>query len=246
MTQTENLEYNEKISESLKVINTSPIEALVTFLCTESLLQAVLVITALEPEKASCTLEHTPEHIRKPIIASLTRSIQMYPDVYEKIIADAAETIRNIQADKKRRVSAGFMTELEDSMPELNSRTVKSILNILKETDSERSCKIRSAIVAFEDIMLLDNRSVQKVLREAQIEEFAAVLINAPEALKQKVSCNMSKRVFTELEKYMKTHYSQLIKVKEEMQDRIAAIMCRLEKSKEISIPRHDDDAVIN
>ena len=60
MTQTENLECNEKISESLKVINTSPIEALVTFLRTESLLQAVLVITALEPEKASCTLEHTP------------------------------------------------------------------------------------------------------------------------------------------------------------------------------------------
>lgn len=116
MTQTERLELNRKMSMHLDTINTSPLGTVVTFLYTESLLKAVLAITALEPERASCILEHTPEHIRKPIIAALTRSIRMLPDVYEKRITDAAETIQHIQLNEKHQVYTAFMAEFEDSM----------------------------------------------------------------------------------------------------------------------------------
>ena len=194
-------------------------------------------------------LDELPMYIQRPILAALARGIQVPPSVFEHIITDAAASLQQMQLDESRRISVGLTDEFEDSfeylIPLLNRQTVKSLLAILKEVDIERYNEVIASRVTFEQIMLLDDRHVQRVLKEVSFQEWAASLRTAPNPLKEKIKRNVSKRVAARLEESMTAQDWQLsISDPEKMQDRIADTIRRLEKAAEIIIPRSGDRVV--
>lgn len=241
MEQEKRHELNEKLSLYFNTINTMPVEIVLRFLCTESPLKAMLVIAVLESKKAAFALEHIPEQVQQSIVAALAHGIRLTPNMCEHIMASTVETLQ--QLDEKRRVSVGFMEKFQDIMPLLNSRTVKSISDILKEMDTERYNELHPFIVTLDDIMLLDDLSVQRVLRDVDIswEELAAALIGAPESLIEKIKHNMSKRAAMNLKKPMKMQDALLRLIDPEtVQDIIAGVMRKLVKAGEIKISQDE------
>ena len=249
MAQEESLALSEKLSACLGTINTSSLGTLLSYVCTESPLKALLVIVCLGAEKAAFALECMPECTRRPVIAALARGIQVPPGVFEHIITDAAASLQQMQLDESRRISVGLTDEFEDSfeylIPLLNRQTVKSLLAILKEVDIERYNEVIASRVTFDEIMLLDDRDTQRVLKEVSFQELAAALRTAPEPLKEKIKRNVSKRIAARLEESMTAQDWQLsISDPEKMQDRIADTIRRLAKAAEIIIPRAGDRVV--
>ena len=243
MTQEEIPEVTGKLAEYLSAINATPFGTLFGFLTAESPLRASLIIACLKLEEAAFILEFMPEDIRQPIIEVLARGIRVSPDVLECIAGDTVEKLQQLQVDDMQRLSVSLTAdrdEFEDLLPHLNRRTVKFIFHFIKEMDVGLYEEMCSSIVTFEDFMLLDDRCVQRVLKEVRLEELAAALLTAPEPLKEKLKRNMSKRNAARLEEAMKAQ-DWLLSVTdpEKIQDRIAGIIARLAKTEEIIIPRN-------
>ena len=233
-------ELNEQYSRYFDTINTIPLKTVVTFLNTESPLQAVLVIVALEPEKAIFVLEHIPEQVRRSIITVLAQGIQLSSNVYEAIIAQAVDTLQNMQ----RLTSVDFMDEFEDMIPLLRNRTVRYISALLKEKDPGRYHELYSSLLTLDDILLLHDNAVIRMLWDEDIimEELAAALIGAPDPLIEKIKGGLSKSGIMDLKKLMKMQDTlpRLIDP-EKVQDIIAGVMRKLAKAGDISIRESDE-----
>ena len=233
-------ELNEQYSRYFDTINTIPLKTVETFLNTESPLQAVLVIVALEPEKAIFVLEHIPEQVRRSIITVLAQGIRLSSNVYEAIIAQAVDTLQNMQ----RLTSVDFMDEFEDMIPLLRNRTVRYISALLKEKDPGRYNELYSALVTLDDILPLHDNSVIRMLWDEDIimEELAAALIGAPDPLIEKIKGGLSKSGIMDLKKLMKMQdtLTRLIDP-EKVQDIIAGVMRKLAKAGDILIRENDE-----
>ena len=246
MAQEESPALNEKISAYFKAIEAKPRNHVLKFLHTASPLKAALVITCMPHDDAVSLLDELPMYIQRPILAALARGLRVPSDVLEHIAADTVDSLQQMQMDEDRRIPLGFIDEnffmdfSDVIIPQLSRRTVKSMLAILKEVDIRRYKEVLAFVVVFEDIMLLDDRDVQRVLKKVSFYELAAALITASEPLKEKIKGNMSKRMVARLEESMKAQDYLLSALNpEKMQDRIADIIERLEKAEEIVLPRY-------
>lgn len=249
MAQEKRPVLNEQLSVYFKAIEAKPRNHVLRFLHTASPLKAALVITCMPHDDSAFLLDELPMYIQRPILAALARGIRVPSDVLEHIAADVADSLQQIQVDKDRRIPLGFMDEdfSDIIIPRLSRRTVKSLLAILKEADIRRYKEALAFVVVFEDIMLLDDRDVQRVLKEMPFYELAAALITAPEPLKEKIKRNMSKRMVARLEESIKAQDYLLSALNpEKMQDRIVDTIQRLEKAEEIVIRRYRNTQMVS
>ena len=249
MAQEERPALSEKLSAYFKAIGAKPWNHVLKFLHTASPLKAALVITCMPHDDAASLLDELPMYIQRPILAALARGIRVPSDVLEHIAADVADSLQHMQVDEDRRIPLGFTDEdfSDIIIPRLSRRTVKSLLAILKEADIRRYKEALAFVVVFEDIMLLDDRDVQRVLKEIPFYELAAALITAPEPLKEKIKHNMSQRIVARLEEAIKAQDYLLSALNpEKMQDRIADIIERLEKAEEIVLPRYRRTSMVS
>ena len=253
MAQEKRPVLNEQLSVYFKAIEAKPRNHVLRFLHTASPLKAALVITCMPHDDSAFLLDELPMYIQRPILAALARGLRVPSDVLEHIAADTVDSLRQMQMDEDRRIPLGFIDEnffmdfSDIIIPQLSRRTVKSMLAILKEVDIRRYKEVLAFVVVFEDIMLLDDRDVQRVLKEMPFYELAAALITAPEPLKEKIKRNMSKRMVARLEESIKAQDYLLSALNpEKMQDRIVDTIQRLEKAEEIVIRRYRNTQMVS
>ena len=170
----------------------------------------------------------------------LAQGIQLSSNVYEAIIAQAVDTLQNMQ----RLTSVDFMDEFEDMIPLLRNRTVRYISALLKEKDPGRYHELYSSLLTLDDILLLHDNAVIRMLWDEDIimEELAAALIGAPDPLIEKIKGGLSKSGIMDLKKLMKMQDTlpRLIDP-EKVQDIIAGVMRKLAKAGDISIRESDE-----
>ena len=97
----------------------------------------------------------------------------------------------------------------------------------------------------FEDVVLLDDRSIQKVLREVDGQEIAKALKGVDSEVQEKIYKNMSKRAATMLKEDMEFMGPVRIKDVEEAQQKIVSIIRHLEETGEIIISRGEGDELV-
>jgi len=114
--------------------------------------------------------------------------------------------------------------------------TEKGILEALEEDSPELTEDIRKRMFLFEDIMLVDDKGVQQILKEVDMEDLALSLKTASEELKEKVFRNMSERAATLLREDMEYMGPVRLSEVEAAQQKIADIVRRLEDAGELVI----------
>jgi flagellar motor switch protein FliG len=115
----------------------------------------------------------------------------------------------------------------------------------LEEDDAELAEEIKKRMFVFEDIVLLDDRAIQRVLREVDSQELSKALKSVDVEVQDKVFKNMSKRAAAMLKEDMEFMGPVRLKDVEDAQQKIVASIRRLEDSGEIVIARSGEDELV-
>ena len=123
--------------------------------------------------------------------------------------------------------------------------TERNIMEYLEENDPELAEEIKKRLFVFEDSMRLDDRSLQRVLREVDQKELSLALKGATEDLKTKYLKNMSKRAAEMLQEDMDFMGPVRVKDVEEAQQKVVNVIRSLEEQGEIVIASGGGDDMI-
>ena len=123
--------------------------------------------------------------------------------------------------------------------------TERTILDTLENQDPELSEEIKKRMFVFDDIVILDNRAIQRVIREVENEDLRLSLKVASEEVKDIVFKNMSERMAETFKEEMEYMGPVRLRDVEEAQMRIVSTIRRLEEIGEIIIARGGGDDII-
>ena len=193
--------------------------------------QASAIISALSPEKQTDVAKR---------IAQMDRTS---PDVIkevEKVLEQKLASLVN-----QDYTIVGGVDSIVDILNTVDRGTEKHIMESLEIEDPELADEFRKKMFVFEDILSLDDRSIQRVLREVDNNELAVALKGSNEEVQNLIFSNLSKRLATMIREDMDFMGPVRMKDVEEAQQKIVNIIRKLEDSAEIIISRGGGDEIV-
>ncbi|NLP15671.1 MAG: flagellar motor switch protein FliG [Clostridiales bacterium] len=193
--------------------------------------QAATIISSLAPDKQADVAKR---------IAMMDRTS---PDVIkevEKVLERKLASLVN-----QDYTIVGGVDSIVDILNTVDRGTEKHIMETLEIEEPELADEIRRKMFVFEDILSLDDKSIQRVLREVDNNELAMALKSANEEVQNVIFNNLSKRLATMIREDMEYMGPVRLKDVEEAQQRIVNIIRKLEDSSEIIISRGGGDEII-
>jgi flagellar motor switch protein FliG len=221
----------------------TPPEQIVTFLRNEAPQTTALVIANLHTTLAAQVLSHLAENEQADIALRIARMGETSPDVVKQVEEVMRMKLASIvQQDFS---VAGGVKSLAEILNHADRPTERNVLDALAESDEELAAEVRRLLFVFEDIIKLDDRSIQLVLREADQKDLALALRGVANEVRDRILQNMSERGSQMLLEEMEYQPPQRKRVIEEAQGRIVAIVRRLEEAGVVVLSRGDTDAVL-
>ena len=193
--------------------------------------QASAIISALAPDKQTDVAKR---------IAQMDRTS---PDVIKEVEQVLEQKLSSLVNQDYTIV--GGVDSIVDILNTVDRGTEKHIMESLEIEDPELADEIRRKMFVFEDILSLDDRSVQRVLREVDNNELAIALKGSNEEVQNLIFNNLSKRLATMIKEDMDFMGPVRLKDVEEAQQKIVNIIRKLEDSAEIIISRGGGDEII-
>ena len=193
--------------------------------------QAATIIAALAPEKQADVAKR---------IAQMDRTS---PDVIkevEKVLEQKLSSLVN-----QDYTIVGGVDSIVDILNTVDRGTEKHIMETLEIEEPELADEIRRKMFVFEDILSLDDKSIQRVLREVDNNELAVALKSANEEVQTVIFNNLSKRLAAMIKEDMDFMGPVRLKDVEEAQQKIVNIIRKLEDSGEIIISRGGGDEIV-
>jgi flagellar motor switch protein FliG len=221
----------------------TPPEQLVTFLRNESPQTVALVVANLHTSLASQVLSHLPSGEQADIALRIARMGETSPEVVKQVEGIMKKKLDSVV--QQEYSSAGGIKSLAEILNHADRSTERNVLDALTESDEELAAEVRRLLFVFEDIVKLDDRSIQLVLREADQKDLALALRGVNDDVKERILSNMSERGATMLVEEMAYMPPQRKRVVEEAQGRIVAIVRKLEEAGALVLSRGEEDAVV-
>ncbi len=222
-----------------------PRDRLANFLLKEHPQTVAVVLAHLEPTKASKIYDEFPQQFQVEVAYRLARLDQISPQIIKEIedfidLNFKTEVTKEIGEIDGEKVVA-------DILNQAGKVTEKTVLEGLVRIDPELATQIKNLMFTFDDLVLVDNRSMQKILKEVDSKELSLALKGASEEVKEKIFGNMSERAANMLREELEFMGPVRVKEVEEAQQRILSIVANLEESGEIVIHREggEEDVIV-
>ena len=202
-----------------------------------------LILCYLQSDKAGQILSALPEETQAEVafrIATMSNTSPIVVKEIEKVLDSKLSTV--VKSDMK--VIGGVQT-IVDILNQVDRTTEKNIMEGMEKENAELSEKIKESMFVFEDIITLDDVSIQRVLREVETKELALALKGCSEEVSNAIYRNQSKRAAASLKEDMEFLGPVRIMDVEKSQMRIVSIIRRLDEAGEIVISRGGEDAII-
>ena len=193
--------------------------------------QASTIIGALAPDKQADVAKR---------IAQMDRTS---PDVIKEVERVLERKLASMM--NQDYTLAGGVDSIVDILNTVDRGTEKHIMETLEIEEPELADEIRKKMFVFEDILTLDGRSIQRVLREVDNNELAVALKSAGEEVQNVIFENLSKRLASMIKEDMDFMGPVRLKDVEEAQQKIVSIIRKLEDSGEIVISRGGGDEIV-
>ena len=216
---------------------------LLNFIQQEHPQTIALILAFLEPQKASIILGSLPHEVQSDVAKRIATMERTSPEVLrevERVLEKKLSTLS--QADY---TAAGGVENIVEILNLVDRSTEKTIIESLEEEDPELAEEIKKRMFVFEDIVLLDDRAIQKVLREVDTAELAKALRGVEAEVQDKIYRNMSKRASSLLKEEMEYMGPVRLKDVEETQQKIVSIIRKLEDQGEIVVARSGEDEMV-
>ncbi|GAB4366879.1 MAG: flagellar motor switch protein FliG [Spirochaetales bacterium] len=216
---------------------------LLNFIQQEHPQTIALILAYLEPQKASIILSSLPHEIQSDVAKRIATMDRTSPEVLREVERVLEKKLSTLSSEDY--TSAGGVESIVDILNLVDRSTEKSIIESLEEEDPELAEEIKKRMFVFEDIVMLDDRAIQKVLREVDTTELAKALKAVDSEVQDKIFRNMSKRAATLLKEDMEYMGPIRMKDVEEAQQKIVAIIRKLEEQGEIVVARGGEDELV-
>lgn len=202
-----------------------------------------LILAYLPTGQAANILIKLPNDLRAEVAERIAGMEQTPPEV-----------VRRVEAVLKRKVSsvineditkAGGPKALVELLNRVDRSTERLVLDSLTENNPELADEVKNMMFVFEDVVQLDDRAIQAVLKEVDVKELATALKGVSEEVKQKIFRNLSERAVNMLQEDMEYMGPVKTRVVEEAQQKVVTVIRRLEEAGEISIGRGGEEDVL-
>lgn len=213
------------------------------------------LLASEHPQTIALVLAHLDPRTAARILTELDPALQV--DVARRFATTeqvSPETVAVVESQLRSRMAAyassvatyvGGARPLAHVLNQVDRSTEKQILGGLGEVDPALADEVRRYMFVFEDVLLLDDRAMQRVIRELDTKDIALALRATTEEVKAKFFANMSQRAVEMLKEEMELAGQVRMKNVEEAQGRIVDVIKRLEEQDEIVISRGGGDDVL-
>ena len=201
------------------------------------------MLSYLDPVKAGQVLSALPPEIQADIARRIALMESTSPDIiYE--VERVLESKLSSAVTQDYTLTGGIESVVE-VLNGVDRSTERTILDALEVRDPELAEEIRKRMFVFEDIVTLDSRSIQRVIREADNNDLMHALKVCSEEVQEIIFKNMSGRMAENFKEEMQYMGPVRLKDVEEAQTRIVGIIRRLEEAGEIIVSRGGGDDII-
>lgn len=202
-----------------------------------------LVLCYLQADKSAQILAELPEELQSDVafrIATMNTTSPMVIKEVEKILDSKLSSVIRTES-----AIIGGIQPLVDILNQVDRTTEKNITEGLEREDAELAEKIKESMFVFEDILMLDDVSIQRILREVEVKELSLALKGCSEEVQEAIFRNQSKRAAASLKEDMEFLGPVRLMDVEKSQQKIVSIIRRLDDAGEIIMSRGGEDAII-
>jgi len=209
-------------------------ENLLTFIQDEHPQTIALILCHLAHHKSSEILVGLPMQKQIEVIKRIANMEQTNPEVIKEVEQGLESRLSNMLMQSMEK--AGGVPTVAEVLNFADRATEKAIMEGLEGEDPDLVEQIRRLMFVFEDIMLVNDKGIQAVLKEIENEELTVALKGASEDLREKVFGNMSERAASMIREDMEYMGPVRMSDVEAAQQRIVDVVRRLEESGDVMI----------
>ena len=203
-----------------------------------------LILSYLKPQQSAAILSDLAPEKQADVARRIALMDRTSPDVIKEVERALEKKLSSLMTEDYTMV--GGVDSVVEILNSVDRTTEKHIMETLEVEDVELSEEIKRRMFVFEDILMLDNRSIQTVLRqEIDNKDIAIALKGASEELQSVIFANVSKRLASMIREDMEFMGPVRKSDVEEAQQKIVNIIRRLQDSGEIIIARGGGDEII-
>jgi flagellar motor switch protein FliG len=188
-------------------------------------------------------IKNLPDNLRPEIISRMATLEYVAPEKIDELDEVLKRDLVGKAAGYKNQF--GGVPAIADLINSLDKRTMTSLMTRLEDKDPILAVEIRQHIFSFTDVIKIDNRGLQLVLREIPNQTLLLALKNAPEELREKLYEAMSERAAAMLKDDLAALGPQRVSDVEKAQKDIVAVVKRLEKEGKIIIGMGEESDMV-
>lgn len=242
------MEIINRLSANLRVTpfafarNVSP-EQLTGFIEGEHPQTIALVVAHLRPDQAALVLSALPPDLQADVALRVAQMEGARPEVIKEVEEVLERKLTTFGTQEFQ--AAGGVKSLVEVLQNVDRSTEKVILERLEEENPEIAEEIKNLMFVFEDIVFMEDRYVQMIIREIDSKDLALALKAASDEVKDKIMRNMSERAATMLQEELEYLGPVRLRQVEEAQMKIVAVIRKMEEAGQIVAIREKGDEVI-
>lgn len=202
-----------------------------------------LVLSYVDPDKAAAVIEELPANKKLRVVENIARMESASPGAVKMLEEELKKKFANIIVAEK--VQVGGLDQIAAIMNNLERSSEKAVFDGLEKRNGKLAEEIRKRMFVFEDIVKMDDRSVQLFVRDCDTRDIVLALKGANREVAEKLFANMSSRMRQNIEEDLEITTNVRIRDVEEAQQRIVGIIRDLEERNEIIILKGGKDEII-
>jgi flagellar motor switch protein FliG len=152
-----------------------------------------LVLSQLEPDGAGEVLKRLHPEMRREVSLQLSREVSVHPDLVNRIVRTVLAKCRTL-AEAPPAATSNRFKRMAEMLRRLDKPDRMEVLAALEQSDAPTAAQVKEFLYGFDDLLLVEDRSMQKLLAEIDSKTLASALKGASDAIKDKVRNNLSKR----------------------------------------------------
>ena len=230
-------------SANLQALQSLEVDHLAELIKDEHPQTIAIIIAHLKSDKASEVLSLMPEGMRTDIILRISELDKVISGMVEEIDKVFEDVLKNEKTTGTHKT--GGVSQVAEILNQVDSISAELILSEIEEDNPELAAQIKQKMFVFEDLILVDDKGLQKLLRSVESKELAIALKAASEEVRQKILRNMSERAGEMLGEEIESLGAVRMKEVEDAQQKITRIIQDMEAKGEIVISGRKGEQLI-
>ena len=232
---------SQRSLESLELVDA---KSLANFLINEHPQTVAVILAHLEPEKKGEVLKRLPEALQAEVVLRMANLDHVAPELIVEVDRVLKQELQNIGTVEQ--AALGGVQPVAEMLNVMDKNTETAIMSRIEEKDPILAEEIRKLMFVFEDIIKIDDRGIQMLLKEVPNEKLILAMKTAPQEIKEKIFKNISARAAQMLQEDLANMGPSRLSDVEGAQQEIVNVARRLEAEGKILIARgSSEDALV-